>query len=65
MHLKRHILIVEDEQINQMILGNMLGDIYEVLYASDGIEALEQVKTHKDDLALVLMDLQMPQMGGM
>ncbi|MBR2256135.1 MAG: amino acid permease, partial [Blautia sp.] len=45
MHLKRHILIVEDEHINQMILGNMLGDIYEVMYAADGIEALEQVKT--------------------
>ena len=65
MHLKRHILIVEDEHINQMILGNMLGDIYEVMYAADGIEALEQVKTHKDDLAMVLLDLQMPHMGGM
>ena len=65
MNLKRHILIVEDEQINQMILGNMLGETYEVLYASDGIEALEQVKTHKDDLAMVLLDLQMPQLGGM
>ena len=59
------ILIVEDEHINQMILGNMLGDIYEVMYAADGIEALEQVKTHKDDLAMVLLDLQMPHMGGM
>ena len=65
MHLKRHILIVEDERINQMILGNMLGENYEVIYASDGIEALEQVKTHKDDLTMVLLDLQMPQMGGM
>ncbi len=65
MHLKRHILIVEDEHINQMILGNMLGDSYQVLYASDGIEALEQVRLHKDDLAIVLLDLQMPQMSGM
>ena len=65
MHLKRHILIVEDERINQMILGNMLGENYEVIYASDGIEALEQVKIHKDDLTMVLLDLQMPQMGGM
>ena len=65
MHLKRLILIVEDERINQMILGSMLEDTYEVRYASDGIEALEQVKTHKDDLAMVLLDLQMPQMGGM
>jgi len=65
MILKRHILIVDDEMINQMILGNMLKDNYEVLYASDGIEALEQIKIHKDDLAIVLLDLQMPQMGGM
>ena len=65
MNLKRNILIVEDERINQMILGNMLADAYEVLYASDGIEALEQVKNHKDELAMVLLDLQMPHMGGM
>ncbi|MBR2526970.1 MAG: amino acid permease [Blautia sp.] len=65
MNLKRHILIVEDQHINQMILGTMLEDIYEILYASDGIEALEHVKTHKDDLAMVLLDLQMPQMSGM
>ena len=64
MNLKRHILIVEDEKINQMILGNMLGDNYQILYASDGTEALEQVKTHKDDLAMVLLDLQLPQIGG-
>ena len=48
-----------------MILGNMLKDVYDVLYASDGNEALEQVKTHKDDLAIVLLDLQMPKMSGM
>ena len=65
LNLKRYVLIVEDERINQMILGKMLGDSYEVLYASNGNEALEQVKTHKDDLAIVLLDLQMPQMSGM
>ncbi len=65
MHLKRHILIVEDVQLNQMILGSMFEDTYDLLYASDGIEALEQVKTHKDELAMVLLDLQMPHMGGM
>ncbi len=64
-NLKRHVLVVEDEQINQMILGNMLGEDYEILYASDGNEALEQVKTHKDELAIVLLDLQMPQIDGM
>ena len=65
LHLKRHILIVEDEAVNQKILGKMLGDGYELLYASNGVEALEQIKTHRDELALVLLDLQMPQMSGM
>ena len=65
LQLKRQVLIVEDEQINQMILGNMLSDGYELLYASDGIEALTQIKTYKDDLAIVLLDLQMPHMTGM
>ena len=65
MHLKRYVLIVDDVQLNQMMLGSMLEDSFEILYASDGIEALEQVKTHVDDLALVLLDLQMPRMGGM
>ncbi len=65
LHLRRHILIVEDENINQMILGTLLGDGYDILYASNGIEALEQIKAHRDDIALVMLDLQMPQMSGM
>ena len=63
--VKRYLLIVEDEQINQMILGDALKNEYEILYASDGVAALEQVITYKNDLAAVLLDLQMPRMGGM
>ena len=62
---KRHILIVEDEQVNQMLLDAMIGDSYEKLFASDGVEALEQIKLHRESLALVLLDLQMPRMTGM
>ena len=65
LRLKRHVLIVEDERINQQLLGNMLGEGFDLLYASDGIEALEQIKTHREELALVLLDLQMPRMSGM
>jgi lipoteichoic acid synthase len=43
----------------------MLQDAYELLYASDGSEALAQMKAHKDELALVMLDLQMPGMSGM
>ncbi|MBR5109894.1 MAG: amino acid permease [Clostridia bacterium] len=65
LRLKRYVLIVEDELVNQRILGKMIGDGYELLYASNGVEALEQIKNNTDDLALVLLDLQMPQMSGM
>ena len=65
LRVKRHVLIVEDETINQEILGAMLADSYKLLYASDGLEALEQIKAHLDDLAIVLLDLQMPNMTGM
>ena len=65
LHVKRHILIVDDEEINRDILGEILGEYYDVLYAADGVEALEQIKTNKDELALVMLDLQMPRLSGM
>ena len=65
MRLKRHILIVEDEPVNQLLLGSLFAEGYEVLYAADGVEALEQIGDHKDDIAIVLLDLQMPRLGGM
>ena len=65
LRLRRQILIVEDEEVNRMILGNMLKDLYELRYAADGAEALEQVKTHREDLALVLLDLQLPKLSGL
>lgn len=65
LRLNRQILIVEDEQIHQMMLGNMLEEGYDLLYASDGVEALEQIKANRNSLALVLLDLQMPRMSGL
>ena len=65
LRLKRSILIVEDEEINRDILGDILEESFDLLYAADGVEALEQIKKHIDDLALVLLDLQMPRMNGM
>ena len=65
LRLKRCVLIVEDEPVNQKILGKMIGGSFELLYASNGVEALEKIKSNLSDLALVLLDLQMPQMSGM
>ena len=60
--MKRRILIVDDEEINRLMLKNTLDDDYTVLLAKDGSEAFEIVKTEKDRLSLILLDLHMPVM---
>jgi PAS domain S-box-containing protein len=59
----RHILIVEDDSVNQIVVKKYItkwGATYDI--AQNGIEALEKIKTQSYDL--ILMDLQMPVMGG-
>ena len=64
LNVRQTILIVDDEIINQQLLGNVLHEDYEILYANDGIEALERLEEHKEDIALIMLDLLMPRMGG-
>ena len=61
---KRMILVADDERINREILGVILDRDYEVIYASDGMEAIDQVHRWKDELSLVLLDLMMPFKSG-
>ena len=58
---KRTILIVEDEFINREILKNILADEYLLLEADDGKKALSLVSEHRDDISLVLLDLNIPE----
>ncbi|MBR2676150.1 MAG: EAL domain-containing protein [Solobacterium sp.] len=58
------VLVVDDHEINRDILGGILEDHYDVIYAENGREALEQIRAHINDLALVLLDLVMPEMNG-
>ena len=60
----RRILIVDDEMVNREILGAMLQDEYELLFACDGAEALRVMRENKDTLSLVLLDILMPVMSG-
>ena len=62
---KRLILVVDDEMINRELLGAVLSADYEVIFATNGEEALEQVRAHQGTLSLVLLDLLMPVMPGM
>ena len=61
---KRLILIADDEAINRELLGMMLEDEYEILYAEDGLEALQAIRDNAETLSLVLLDLMMPKMKG-
>ena len=60
----KFVLIVDDEQINREILGMTLQGAYEVMYASDGEEAIERIRAFSDILSLVLLDIMMPRMNG-
>jgi PleD family two-component response regulator len=61
---RRTVLIVDDELVNLRIMGNILGEEYDILYANDGAEALDIIKSQKDILTLILLDLKMPKMHG-
>ena len=61
---KRRVLVVEDEMINREILIMLIGDVYEVIAAETGSEALEVIDSQHDTLSLVLLDLNLPDMKG-
>ena len=61
---RKRILIVDDIEMNREIMGDLLGEDYEISYASDGAEALEMLHNHKDEVDLVLLDLLMPNKDG-
>lgn len=59
----RHVLVVEDNPVNQLVAVGMLEAIgYTAHTAEDGDAALAAVREH--DYAAVLMDVQMPRMDG-
>ncbi|MCD2493392.1 EAL domain-containing protein [Lacrimispora sp. NSJ-141] len=61
---KKEILVVEDNEINRMMLCELLSSEYDVLDAENGQEALAVLEKHKDDVALILLDIIMPVMDG-
>ena len=61
---KRTILLAEDNAVNQEVAVTMLQSLgFQVLVADDGRKAVDAAET-RPDIVLVLMDVQMPGMGG-
>ena len=63
-HARKTILIVDDMEMNREMMGNLLADDYDVRYAADGVEALDVLRGHRNEIDLVLLDLQMPNKNG-
>ena len=64
-HMKTNpkILVVDDEELNRSLMEAMLLPLgYEVIFAKDGVEALEVVKESSPDV--ILLDIMMPKMDG-
>ncbi|MBU9737457.1 two-component system response regulator [Diplocloster agilis] len=61
---QRKILVVEDNQINREILKEILSKEYQVLEASNGLEALMLLKECGAEISLILLDIVMPVMDG-
>lgn len=61
---KRSILVVEDDEIERELLGEILSDEYIVITAKNGKEALELLNRPGLNISAVLLDIQMPVMNG-
>ena len=63
-NIRRKVLIVDDEIMNRNFLGDLIGKDFDVLYAENGVQALEVINAKASTLSLVLLDLEMPVMSG-
>lgn len=61
---KRKILIVENDEFNLKSLISLLADRYEIITACDGKIGLRLLEENYKDLALVLMNIQIPVLSG-
>lgn len=59
------ILVVDDEEVVRDMASDLLKALgYDVIAVSDGVEAVEYYKHHGDGIALAVIDMIMPRMGG-
>ena len=59
------VLVAEDDSIGKLYLEELLaGSCKELIFASDGIEALQLFEANADKIDVVLMDMKMPGMNG-
>jgi two-component system cell cycle sensor histidine kinase/response regulator CckA len=62
---REHILLVEDEDGLRRLAQRALERVgYQVLIASDGLEALDRYRHHASEIDLIITDVVMPKLDG-
>ncbi len=60
------VLLVDDEEIVRSVLSKLVESLgFEVVTASDGVQAVDIFREHRNSIKLVLMDMTMPRKNGM
>ncbi len=62
--MKAQILIVDDAEINREFLSEILKEDYHILQASNGKECMDILQNQGTGIALILLDIVMPEMDG-
>lgn len=58
------LLVVDDDEMNRCILGNIFASHYSIQEAANGKEGLEMILAGPEKLCAVLLDVMMPEMDG-
>ncbi|MFT5716199.1 MAG: putative two-component system response regulator [Oleiphilaceae bacterium] len=61
---KPSILIVDDEPINIRLLSENLKQDYDLRVSTSGKQAITQLENHHQEIDLILLDVNMPEMSG-
>ena len=62
---KTRVLLAEDNEVNQLVVKHMLDpNLYDLVIANNGRDALRLFEADSDGFDLILMDVSMPEMDG-
>lgn len=61
---RKKLLVVDDIDLNRLILRDLFESQFEILEAENGKVAIELIREHANDIAIVLLDIVMPEVDG-
>ena len=61
---RQNVLIVDDSPMNRFFLKEILKDEFDILEAADGMEAMDMLHAHENEISCMLLDIVMPNMNG-